>query len=192
MLEDTKMEQRKQSIPKDTRPANRYGNLSKRLATKNESVQKVEVFLASQEINDTSRGNFLNNSAWFFSSFLYMNVYNFIIDDEIAEEGRWEIFDRKKSNTEALRPLIIKPKEHATLFKQKCQPQKLPRGSKGDSEKSKKLPGAQLKSKFPVTQESKDKKLIFSTHEKARDALASRSKKGKGKKLEKYLRPGAL
>lgn len=63
MLEDTKMEQRKQSIPKDTRPANRYGNLSKRLATKNESVQKVEVFLASQEINDTSRGNFLNNSA---------------------------------------------------------------------------------------------------------------------------------
>lgn len=97
-----------------------------------------------------------------------------------------------KSNTEALRPLIIKPKEHASLFKQKCQPQKLPRGSKGDTDKSKKLPGAQIKSKFPVNHEVKDKKLIFSTHEKARDALASRNKHGKANKLEKYLRPGAL
>mgnify|MGYP001546832279 CR=1 FL=1 len=66
MLEVTKMEQRKQSIPKDNRPVNRYGNLSKRIATKNESVQKVEVFLASQEINDTARGNYLYQGVLIF------------------------------------------------------------------------------------------------------------------------------
>mmetsp|Transcript_20899 Transcript_20899/g.24129 ORF Transcript_20899/g.24129 Transcript_20899/m.24129 type:complete len:154 (+) Transcript_20899:296-757(+) len=54
MLEDTKMENRKKSIGKESRPMNRYANLSKRLANKNESVQKVEVFLSSQENNDVN------------------------------------------------------------------------------------------------------------------------------------------
>lgn len=57
MLESTKLDQRKKSLPKDTRLINRYGNLSKRLGTKNEAVQKVEVFLSSQENNDTNSRN---------------------------------------------------------------------------------------------------------------------------------------
>ena len=52
MLEDTKIENRKKSIGKESRPINRYANLSKRLANKNDSVQKVEVFLSSQENNE--------------------------------------------------------------------------------------------------------------------------------------------
>ena len=52
MLEDTKMQNRKKSIAKDSVLMNRNANLSKRLANKNDSVQKVEVFLSSQETND--------------------------------------------------------------------------------------------------------------------------------------------
>jgi hypothetical protein len=52
MLEDTKVENRKKSIGKDIRPISRYSHLNKKFANKNDSVQKVEVFLSSQENND--------------------------------------------------------------------------------------------------------------------------------------------
>jgi hypothetical protein len=98
-------------------------------------------------------------------------------------------FERKKSNTEALKPLIIRPKEHASLFKSKDAARCLKMASKPDIEKARKMNIPLLKSK-PI--QKQEPKLIFSSHEKARNLLGSKSKKSKGKKLEKYLRPVVL
>jgi hypothetical protein len=57
ILEQAKIEQRKKSIPpKDAKSNIKYNNVFKRLANKNKPVQKVEVFLSSQENNDFNNG----------------------------------------------------------------------------------------------------------------------------------------
>jgi hypothetical protein len=59
LLESSKIDQRKQSLQSDNKQESKSSNLSKRLAVKNDSIQKVEVFLASQENLDSS-----NTSKW--------------------------------------------------------------------------------------------------------------------------------
>jgi hypothetical protein len=57
ILEQAKIEQRKKSISnKDVKSNIKYNNVFKRLANKNKPVQKVEVFLSSQENNDFING----------------------------------------------------------------------------------------------------------------------------------------
>lgn len=115
LLEVSKLEHKRSSVSKDTCPITRYANASKRQGVKNEAVQKVEVFLATQE-------NMENNQ----SSRIEIDNLNIASETPISEHN--ENFRRKKSNTEALRPLIIKPKEHAALFKTKVVNNRVSRG----------------------------------------------------------------
>ena len=89
------------------------------------------------------------------------------------------IMPRKKSNTEALKPLIIKSKEHAALFKSKRVDMKIHEYSHStavDIKTSKK--SIQKKSKYPLKLESRRNNgkntLIFSSQEKARNTLLKR------------------
>mmetsp|Transcript_26957 Transcript_26957/g.23801 ORF Transcript_26957/g.23801 Transcript_26957/m.23801 type:complete len:156 (+) Transcript_26957:289-756(+) len=96
------------------------------------------------------------------------------------------IFESKNSITEAMKPLTIKPKDHASLFKSKPVFIR----EKSEKEKIKKQGLAQIRSKFPT--QPKSQRMVFTSQEKARNALGSRGKKVKPKKLEKYLRPSGL
>jgi hypothetical protein len=114
-----------------------------------------------------------------------MCIYQlYIIDDDISESPS-NNFLRKKSNTEALKPLISMSKKHAPLFKSK--PLKGLR--RYENIKDKKSKDVEIKSKLVPKVKSK---LVFSSQEKARNTLASKTRKTKPNKLEKYLHPGAL
>ena len=78
MLEDTKLESRKKSTGKDQGQIVRYSNLNKRFANKNDSVQKVEVFLSSHENND-----FINRNALSFRFIFIIFSYLYIRSNTI-------------------------------------------------------------------------------------------------------------
>jgi hypothetical protein len=91
-----------------------------------------------------------------------------------------EIRYDRKGNTEALRPLIIKPKEHASLFKSKDTTQKIGMSPKSTLDKARKSTQMQLKYKQAAHVENK---LVFSSHDKAKSMLGSKVKKSKIKKF---------
>ena len=89
--------------------------------------------------------------------------------------------------TEALRPLIIKPKDNALLFKNKL-PEIKDKKVRKIYDKAKKANLYHLQTK--VSGKTNSQKIVFSSQEKARNVLGLKSQKGK--KLERYLRSGGL
>ena len=85
--------------------------------------------------------------------------------------------------------MIIKPKEHASLFKNKLVYSK-DKVTKEMFEKTKKPNLSQLSSKFSA--QAKSQRMVFTSQEKARNELGSKTKKGKLKKQEKVPKANRL